>query len=546
MPRANTRAAAQAVIAAAQARNPNANDVNAPTNPNGPQGLNVQADAQAPQGGDAAGNPVELLAIRQALVRLGFSAHAAVELVENQGLGDLEVIKEMTDDEIETLCRLLRRPGGTVANPAQGPNAPDRIPNPGMPVACLAETNLKLLRYYLRHLVRISRTARAEDITREKIRALSGLREWESNYSEPDAPEGLINPKDWVRTFEAIHEFLRTQLGTTGIPLAYVIRKDVSTKDEGNDPTFPSGYFTHQDEMIARAPIEANGQYTPTFVHDNQRVWDILAPLVRDELCWEYAKQGQRARDGRKAFMAMYDHYLGPNNANAQANEAEKELHNAAYTGEKRRWNFERYISHHLSQHNILARLKDEGLHPGLNERSKVRLLIDGIKTDALDSVTSAIMISPDLMNDFARTSRLYLDFIAARRTKTSQGKREFNISGVGAGKVTVRDRYYKPSEYSKLTPEQKSELKRIRDERKKKGSKGKKGNDTSKELKKLTRKVAELASRMPGEDGDTTPTAEDTDDTSISSKASTSSKMSSNSTNAALTRQPRKKVKFN
>ena len=52
-------------------------------------------------------------------------------------------------------------------------------------------------------------------------------------------------------------------------------------------------------------------------------------------------------------------------------------LEKAQYTGETRRWNFERYVSLHKKQHQLLGDLKELG-HTSLDLRSKVRHLLNG------------------------------------------------------------------------------------------------------------------------------------------------------------------------
>jgi hypothetical protein len=95
---------------------------------------------------------MERAAVRTALVRIGFLEAAALAIVEEQGIDSLEEIRLLSDDEISNLGKLLRRPGGTV--PGAAGVAGPLIPNPGIQVNARAETNMKLLAFYLRHQVR--------------------------------------------------------------------------------------------------------------------------------------------------------------------------------------------------------------------------------------------------------------------------------------------------------------------------------------------------------------------------------------------------------
>ena len=62
----------------------------------------------------------DVVALRAALTRLGFSAKAAGFITNDQGLDTLDELKVLTNDEIEILCKVVPRPGGTVPNPNAG------------------------------------------------------------------------------------------------------------------------------------------------------------------------------------------------------------------------------------------------------------------------------------------------------------------------------------------------------------------------------------------------------------------------------------------
>ncbi|KAI2512329.1 Reverse transcriptase (RNA-dependent DNA polymerase) [Fragilaria crotonensis] len=368
--------------------------------------------------------------MRAAMVRIGFTEMAAQALVDEQGMDSLEEIKLLTDDEIESLCKVIRRPGGMIPAPPGGAAGAANIPNPGVPVNQRAEGHLKLLAFYLRHQARISRTVTVAQVTLEAIRTVRELREFESTYKNPDDLP-TINAKDWPKTMEAIDEYLRSVLGERKIPLAYVVRKNDSIPDDDDDVIYP----TIQDEMIARAPhytLAANNAKIPDAIYlvNRGKVWDIISKITREHPCWTYVKPAQKTRDGRMAYNGLYLHYLGPNNVDNMATMAEQKLKDTVYNGEQRRWDFE------------------------------IRYLLDGIKTDKFDAVKTRIMSDERLRNDFDACVTLYQDYIRQTSKKTTNAT--VNISELKTGKRkadAIEDRYYTREEYAKLTPEQKKEL---------------------------------------------------------------------------------------
>ena len=194
-------------------------------------------------------------ALRTALGRIGFSAQAAHAITGNdpdlgqQGFDSLEEFAILKDEEVEHLCKVIRRPGGTIPNPVAGDDdEDDTIPNPGIQIPLRAQNNLKLMCYYLRHQERTSRVADAASITLASIRELRDLRDWENQHEDVEAP--TINEKDWPTTIEPIEEYLRGCLGITKIPLAYVVRQRQAVP-EGQDPA--NAYNSVADELIARS-----------------------------------------------------------------------------------------------------------------------------------------------------------------------------------------------------------------------------------------------------------------------------------------------------
>jgi hypothetical protein len=90
--------------------------------------------------------------------RLRFTLEAQRVIVAEQTIDTLGELTLLDDDECSNLCKVVQRPGGDMANPnADNAGAPPRIVNPGSSVSMVAESNLKLAAYWLRHRQRISR-----------------------------------------------------------------------------------------------------------------------------------------------------------------------------------------------------------------------------------------------------------------------------------------------------------------------------------------------------------------------------------------------------
>jgi hypothetical protein len=280
------------------------------------------------------------------------------------------------------------------------------------------------------------------------------------------------------------------------IPLAYIIRTKIELSQAATDPAFGengSKYLSRQEELIARAPINDPGGagFTATYLADRAKVWELFSELTRDKDCWTYARPAQKTRDGRLAYQSLRGHYLGVNNVDNMSPHAERKLANTTYTGEKRRWNFEKYVKLHVDQHAILESLVTHG-YAGIDERSKVRHLMNGIKAPGLGSVKSRILSDPQLRQDFDACVNLYQDYIKQNRTSTTRDSQisafqttKDKFRGKGGDKddslkpdMSVEDRYYKKNEYNKLSDAKKLGLRKKREARgQKPGEFSKKGS---------------------------------------------------------------------
>jgi hypothetical protein len=218
-----------------------------------------------------------------------------------------------------------------------------------------------------------------------------------------------------------------------------------------------------------------------------EKNWNILYKIFKGHLAYEYLRPFKN-QPGVGAYFKLRDHYLGPNNVNNVAADLEKQYSNLTYSQETGRWNFEDYVSKHVELHNVAQSLVPHG-YGAADEGTRVRRLISGIKTHALDTIKGQILGSPELSRDFGKSVCLFKDFIVQTKTlsiakhhgpasiasaPSSARKRKNDKTQTKSGRrqrgrianVKVQDRYYTSKEYARLTSDQKIALKRMREER--------------------------------------------------------------------------------
>jgi hypothetical protein len=184
-------------------------------------------------------------AMRATMTCIGFTIAGAQQVIvdEQNILSSLYEIQLFTDDEIESLCKVLRHPGGMLG-PGAAPGV--LVQNPGVQVnQQRAEGHMRLMVFYLRYQARVRRVATSADITLNSIRTVREILEFELTYKSPTDNLPTINVEDCQKTMETIDEYLRSHLGERKIvPLAYVVQKNQAIL-EGDDPSI--NYSHHQE-----------------------------------------------------------------------------------------------------------------------------------------------------------------------------------------------------------------------------------------------------------------------------------------------------------
>ena len=111
-------------------------------------------------------------------------------------------------------------------------------------------------------------------------------------------------------------------------------------------------------------------------------------------------KPHAKTHNGCAAWNALVAHFLGPNNVDNAASKVEATLRSLTYSGETHHWTFETYVNKHMQQHTILENLVQHG-YAGINPRSKVHYLCDGIKGTHLNTVKTRILSDENLRVNF-------------------------------------------------------------------------------------------------------------------------------------------------
>jgi len=316
------------------------------------------------------------VALRTALERVGLPNAAATFAINQLGLDSLEAWRDLqVDEDLVGLAKNLRSPGGGHA---------------GFQVSVLTIGRLKIMRLALKHHQLIQRPIAAPAINDEWINNWTFLVDYHASAKqkkpdEDDLPK--INMTDWAKTKEIIISHFSECYGDGNIPLAYVLRENNAAPALAADPH--DAYDGDTDrELITRAPH--TGQY---WVANNKAMCRLLKKICQDTPAYTYISNLRT--DGRAAWRVLMQTYLGPQHTQLQAAIYEAKLQNSSYDGESQKFTYDKYCEIHQLAHTRLSSLEGQGYH-GIDEGTKIRHFLQGIKTDKLKTTVELVRGNPD------------------------------------------------------------------------------------------------------------------------------------------------------
>lgn len=172
--------------------------------------------------------------------------------------------------------------------------------------------------------------------------------------------------------------------------------------------------------------------------------WDILFAIFRDHSDFNNIIYIRKGKNGEEAYKCLRDKYLGPNAINNMATDLEAQGNILTYTSETRRWDFEKYRNRHCEMYARAKELQYIG-YSGVDIASRARKLMNGIRTDKLETVKTSIYSTPSLRSDFDASSSLSKVIVAhhgSLHTNHSRGKiSATEIGANGGGHIKCKGR---------------------------------------------------------------------------------------------------------
>ena len=342
----------------------------------------------------------------------GFSDEAARALYDDQLLRSKTTLSELTDQTIDNIVKAIRRT---------------------LNIAEISVERLKLAVFWIKHMDRVQRDVGipARPLVKTELKEMLLLKtqkqledDWRLSNKEPDYSTQTLDMASAAKTFDKTKTLLSRVRGVTGVPLSYVIRGKIKVEHETDEPEFgatDSKFTSIDEEMIARAPIlsedadendpdeslETKGPFHVAFLTDAKKVYVILHAQYSTAGAWQHVKKYSTTQNGRQVWRTLHTFFFGKDRVNTMYSEIIGNLKILTYKGDLKNWNFDKYCTSHVEQHNRLAALQEYGVQ-GIDENMKIHYFEEGIKDESLSAAKTMILADRTKFQDFTTVMNLY------------------------------------------------------------------------------------------------------------------------------------------
>ena len=364
------------------------------------------------------------VAAHACFVRLYMPAAAGDKLIDDEGLLTVADLSPLTADRVRDIVASIRKPGGTIPNPAGG----DALPNPGIYIPERASHALQVACFLCLMKERCQRPFALANIQiNDEFRTAGRQRNMEAKHTNSDvllAPltNKDINSRNFLEFTEETIKKLSKFRHSTGILIGHVLRKDLVPEDSADDPS--TNYITHDDEAFARVRIikaayenetaeeleEDKGlKWDQIALECNGLVFDHLRNMISGTKWWHHVSNDiQRRRDGRGIIVAVGTNTCGPSANTDLERKTRNTAENSYYDGEKRGRNFETYVNglrRCFKVQEALAKAEPLKFHV-YSEEEKVDFLRGGCRTPNTETAISTVMATKELFTNFEKAQQ--------------------------------------------------------------------------------------------------------------------------------------------
>jgi hypothetical protein len=325
-----------------------------------------------------------------------------------------------------------------------------------------------------------------------------------------------------AKAFSDLLIILGKMRGIAGHPLSYVPcptlkgphNADIDDKTEDPPPFGQPGspYVSIDNKLCHRAPIllidlthtelsqsletlKSDGPFEPSFLANMVTVYSVLHACWGKSSWWSHVKKFSKTKKGSQVYQTLHTLLLGKQQVVLTGNAIATRLQSFRYEGDRKNFNFDKYVNLYVGQRNQHADLQEYGV-ARFAENLKTLWLQDGIGETSLNAVKASINANRANFTDFDSVKDAYVEFKRTENPTNDPKTRQVASvarGGRGGGNVPRRpdqgqgpqthdkcqmglvpqsevnkqthivNRHYSDAEWTQLTPAEKQKIWQLR-----------------------------------------------------------------------------------
>jgi hypothetical protein len=168
--------------------------------------------------------------------------------------------------------------------------------------------------------------------------------------------------------------------------------------------------LTHTQLSASLEILESDGPFEPSFLSDMVTVYKVLHACWGKSSWWSHVKKFGKTKNRQQVYRTLHTLLLGGQRVVSSGSTIVTKLQSFRYEGDRKNFNFDKYVNLHIKQHNQHADLQEYRVAP-LAEKLKTLWFQDGIRDPSLNAVKASINANHANFTDFDSVKDAYVEF---------------------------------------------------------------------------------------------------------------------------------------
>ncbi len=191
--------------------------------------------------------------------------------------------------------------------------------------------------------------------------------------------------------------------------------------------------LTHSQLAASLETLESDRPFEPSFLANMVMVYNVLHACWGKSSWWSHVKKFGKTKNRQHVFRTLHTLLLGGQRVVSTGSAIVTKLQSFRYEGDRKNFNFDKYVNLQVEQHNQHLDLQEYGVAP-LVENLKTLWFQDGIMDLSLNVVKASINARANF-TDFDSVKDTYVEFKHTENlTNDPRTRQVASVARVGRG----------------------------------------------------------------------------------------------------------------